>query len=332
LGFPYSEAFVFGLDATMGFGFFGLDSNFSFIMGGKQGSFTENSLACRFLGIKVEKRTFQHNTDAWTDAKSILNQNFPLLIQCDMGYLPYFVDLGDFHFGGHFISLIGYDEEQHQAIVCDNNYDDPQTISIESFERARSSTYGPKFMQPGNVRFLLQKRPDGKHPPLAPALKLAIQEVVKHMRAPSMNYNGLAALQLFVDSIPKWKDKFSKDTQKGLDALQWIYGAIEDYGTGGALFRNLYVKFLQETLALSELNDAKNGWSPKDKELLVSNLPLLVNSAKGWTEFGKIVKQALTVDKAHAIENLDYTTLQSIGEDIFSLENEFFTKMVALKL
>jgi hypothetical protein len=332
LDFPYSEAFVFGLDATMGFGYFGLDSTFSFIMGGKQSSFTENSLACRFLGIKVDKRNFQRSTDAWTDSKLNLDQNLPLLIQCDMGYLPYYTDLGDLHFGGHFLSLIGYDDTQKVALVYDNNYDEMKEVSFEAFEQARSSTYGPKFMQPGNLRYILQKRIDGKRPPLAPALKLAIQEVVKHMRAPSMNYNGIPALELFVESIPKWKENFTKDTQKGLDRLQWIYGSIEEYGTGGAMFRNLYVQFLKDTLVLPELNDPKTGWSTKDKELITANLPLLQDAAKKWTEFATIIKKALTEDKKNAIELLDYKALHSIAQEIYPLEEEFFTKLIALKL
>ena len=95
-GFPMSEAMAFGLDATMGFGFFDTTNSVSFIpesdipffLGGKQGTIEPNSLACRLLGITLRKQSFTSADRAWEEAKKMLNQNEPLILKVDLGYYP----------------------------------------------------------------------------------------------------------------------------------------------------------------------------------------------------------------------------------------------------
>lgn len=78
-GFPMSEAMAFGLDGTLGFGFFDTTSNVSFIpesdipffLGGKQGTIEPNSLACRLLGITLRKQSFTSADKAWEESKKI---------------------------------------------------------------------------------------------------------------------------------------------------------------------------------------------------------------------------------------------------------------------
>lgn len=99
-GFPMSEAMAFGLDATMGFGFFdqsnmltGIgsdDSKTPFFMGGKQRTIDTNSLACRLLGVKLRKQSFTSADKAWEESKNLIDQDTPLILRIDMYYLPYF--------------------------------------------------------------------------------------------------------------------------------------------------------------------------------------------------------------------------------------------------
>jgi len=118
-GLPMSEPMAFGLDATMGFGFFDTTNSVSFIpksnipffLGGKQGTIEPNSLACRLLGISLRKQSFTSANKAWEESKKMLKQNIPLILRVDLGYLPYFEGEGEIHFGGHAITLAGYDEE-----------------------------------------------------------------------------------------------------------------------------------------------------------------------------------------------------------------------------
>jgi hypothetical protein len=332
LGFQYSEPFIFGIDASMGFGFWGVDSDSGFILGGKQGFLTEKSLACRLLGLTIEKRTFQRSAEAWKDVQQCLTKNQPIILQVDMGFLPYFTDLNNFHFGGHFISLIGYNDAEKKALVGDNNEENLKEIDAETVEKARSSIEGPRFMHPNNVRYVIQRRPDGKHPPLSGALKLAIQEVVKNMRAPSMGQFGIPGLKAFAKSIPEWPKKFEKSIKKADEVLKWLYGSIETYGTGGSLFRKMYIRFLKEILKLPELKEGKTAWTPAEYQLIDSNLPKLEIAAEKWTEFALIIKKAMDRDKENAYQTLDYGTLTQLSQTIAENEESFFTNLVALKI
>jgi hypothetical protein len=72
-GFLMSESMAFGLDGTLGFGFFDISGQSSFIpksdipffLGGKQGTIEPNSLACRLLGITLRKQSFSNADKAW---------------------------------------------------------------------------------------------------------------------------------------------------------------------------------------------------------------------------------------------------------------------------
>lgn len=338
LGFDYSEAFMFGLDATLGFSFWGIDTSVSsekqlasaMIMGGKQNWFQEKSLACRLLGINVDKRTFQRPAEAWKDAESCLLKQTPLMLQVDMGYLPFFQDLGDFHFGGHFISLIGLCNELHTVRVCDNNYDSPKEIPKENLEKARASTEGNKYMHPNNVRYVLQRRPDGKRPPLGPAIKLAIQEVVKNMKAPSMNQFGLPALKLFAQSVPKWKIISEKNPNLGKTLLQNLYSYIEEYGTGGAIFRDLYLSFLREIPENPEIKAGKGAWTTQEFWMLEEIAHKLELSCGKWHELGSILKYS--IQDLNSIANLNFNNIQQIIEQIYITEDSFFSSLMNLKL
>ncbi|MFW9817962.1 MAG: BtrH N-terminal domain-containing protein, partial [Candidatus Thorarchaeota archaeon] len=163
-GFPMSEPMVFGLDATMGFGFFDTSGQTSFIpesdipffLGGKQGTIEPNSLACRLLGIILRKQSFTSAHKAWEESKSMLDQDIPLLLRVDIAYMPYEgfdEDMDEAHFGGHAVVLGGYDEEKGVAFIGDTEFEGFQEVPIDILKTARSSKYGPKFMHPGNAQF-----------------------------------------------------------------------------------------------------------------------------------------------------------------------------------
>ena len=116
--FPMSEPMAFGLDATMGFGFFDTTNNVSFIpeldipffLGGKQGTIEPNSLGCRLLGIALRKQSFTSADKAWEESKKLIDQDIPLILQIDLGYLPYFEEEGEIHH-------LGIETEDLEALV-----------------------------------------------------------------------------------------------------------------------------------------------------------------------------------------------------------------------
>jgi uncharacterized protein DUF4872/butirosin biosynthesis protein H-like len=336
LGYNLSESMLFGLDATMGFTFLGLDSKYgSFYIGGKQDGLKESSLACRLLGIQVEKRDFRNEQDAWADAVALLQKNIPLIIQADMAYLSYLdmpESIDDFHFGAHIFSLIGYNSHSEMALACDNGFEKPVEIKIKDLSKARNSKEGAKFLLPHNTRYVLNRRPDGKRPPLGAAVKMAVKQVVNNMLSPSVNVHGLSALKLFKNSIQDWKTYFSGKMDEFQSFLENVYGYIEEYGTGGAIFRKLYAQFFQDILKNDEILNGKRAFSPQDVELIQNQIPNITKSAEKWTEFAKILLEFSKMDMTDALGKMNYQKLESILEEIIEAEETFFTGLRDLKL
>jgi len=347
-GLPISEPMAFGLDATMGFGFFDTTNSVSFIpesdipffLGGKQGTIEPNSLACRLLGITLRKQSFTSADKAWEESKKMLNQNKPLILKVDLGYLPYFEEEGDIHFGGHAITLAGYDEETRIAFIGDTDHEGFQEISIEKLKEARSSEHGPKFMHPSNTQFSMTRRPDGKHPPLAAGVKVAIQKVVNNMLRPSVNSNGIQGLRQFANSIPLWKDKLqgeAKDPQgKSISRARLMFdllhGYIETWGTGGASFRNLYSQFLEELLSHPEVREGPKAWSNEDFKIVEESIPIINESSKYWTIIAGTLQKAAAVHKNNCLEKVDLAKLQEHALLIINREEMLFKNLLKLKV
>lgn len=347
-GFPMTEPMVFGLDATMGFGFFDTTSNVSFIpesdipffLGGKQGTIEPSSLGCRLLGITLRKQSFTSADKAWEESKKLIDQDIPLILQIDLGYLPYFEEEGDIHFGGHAITLAGYDEEKGVAYVGDSEFKDFQEVRIEQLKKGRSSEYGPKFMRPNNTQFSMVRRADGKHPPLAAGVKLAIQKVVNNMLRPSINNVGIQGLKLFAHSILEWKTKLQGETKdpsgkvisRSRLMFEMMYGYIETWGTGGSAFRNLYKQFLIELLDHNQLREGPRAWNNEDFKILEESIPIISDSAKSWTILAENLKQTADEYKADCLNNVDIDELHNLALHILTLEENLFRNLSKIKV
>lgn len=347
-GFPMSEAMVFGLDATMGFGFFDTTNSISFIpesaipffLGGKQGTIEPNSLACRLLGITLRKQSFTSADKAWEETKIMINQDIPLMLQIDLGYLPYFEEEGDIHFGGHIITLAGYDEEKGIAYVGDSEFEGFQEISIEQLRKGRSSEHGPRFMRPKNTQFSMRSRIDGKHPPLAAGIKLAIQKVVNNMLRPSISNNGIQGLKLLARSIPEWRVKLKGESRDPTGKIisrarlmfELIYGYIETWGTGGAAFRNLYMEFLKELLNHPKLRTGPKAWNNEEFKVLEESIPIINDSATNWTFFAETLKHTADKYNRECLDHVDLDELQEVAYQLVKLEEQLFQKLSKIKM
>ena len=347
-GFPMSEPMAFGLDATMGFGFWETKGSNTFIegsevpffLGGKQDSISPKSLACRLLGINLRKQSFTNANKAWEESKLLLDQDKPLLIQIDLGFLPYFEEEDSIHFGGHFVSLGGYNEDKGVAYVGETDREGFQEVPIESLKKGRSSQHGPKFMWPNNTQYSMTPRPDGKRPPLAAGIKLAIKEVANNMLRPSINTIGIQGLKQFANSIPKWGEKltgmtkgqFGKEVSVAALTFQFIHGYIESWGTGGACFRNLYIGFLEEILTNEELKNGPRAWTAEEFKIIEDCLPIIEDSAKNFTLIADTLNDAAEEYKDDCINHVSLGELYNIALYIHSKEEELFTKLLKIKI
>ncbi len=350
-GFPMSEAMAFGLDGTLGFGFFKndvqisfiSDSNLPFFLGGKQGTIEPNSLACRLLGITIRKQSFSNADKAWEESKKILNQNQPLILRVDIAYMPYEgfdQQLNEAHFGGHAVTLAGYDEEKKVTFIGDTEFEGFQEVSFDVLKLARSSTYGPKFLHPNNTQFSMIPRPDGKHPPLAAGVKVAIQQVVNNMLRPSMNNIGIQGLNLFAKSILNWNVKLNKTIKNSRNEVHSLaqvmfeltYAYIETWGTGGALFRKLYKSFLEEILNHPEIKDGQRAWKNEEFALVSDAIPHITLSSEKWTAIANILKNAAINYKEECLNYVNLNDLHTIILEIISEEEQLWKILSKLKI
>ncbi|MFW9951750.1 MAG: BtrH N-terminal domain-containing protein [Candidatus Thorarchaeota archaeon] len=347
-GFPMSEPMAFGLDATMGFGFFDTTNSISFIpksdipffLGGKQGTIDSNSLACRLLGMTLRKQSFTSADKAWEESKKMLIQNNPLILRADLGYLPYFKIEGEIHFGCHAITLAGYDEGKKIAYVGDTEYEGFQEITIEKLKQARNSEYGPRFMRPNNTQFSMIRRSDGKHPPLAAGVKIAIQKVVNNMLRPSVNNNGIQGLKQFATSIPIWKEKLQGETKdpqgKSISRARLMFellqGYIEKWGTGGSCFRKLYLEFLKELLIHPQLQEGSRAWSESDFKTLEEVIPILERVVYDWKLVATTLKKATDEHKSNCLAHINLENIQTIVINIVEQEELIFRSLLKIKI
>jgi hypothetical protein len=336
IGLPFSEAIVFGLDATFGFSFFQAEgeSAAAFFVGGKQGTISKESLACRVLGVNISEEQFQSADQCWERSKELLHQNHPLLIRIEMAYLPYVELPEEESFGGHIMSLVGFDDEI--AYLYEREFEELVELPIQILKDARSSKKD-RWFPPRNTHYILERRT--KRPPFSAACKLAIQETVKNMLAVSTNNVGLQGMIKFVKTIPTWKEKLQGDLQgvnqkysKAGMTLELLYGYMEEFGTGGALFRNLFCEFLEETIQHPDVIVGTHPWNAVEIELVQDQLELMRESARNWTAFAMELKRALKIDRENCLQILDYEKLQNLGDENIRLEEIAFRNLKKLKL
>ena len=348
-GFPMSEAMAFGLDATMGFGFFdategmfdSIDGEIPFFFGGKQDTIKPNSLACRLLGINLRKQSFTSPDSAWQEAKIMIEHDIPLILQADLYYLDYFRFEDKIHFGGHMITLGGFDEGKGIAYIGDTEHPGFQELNLDKLKSARSSEHGQTFFHPKNAQYSMKPREDGKRPPLAAGIKLAIKQVVDNMLRPSLSNNGLSGLKKFASAIPRWKEQLkgritnpytNEEINLAKLMFELIYGYIETWGTGGGSFRVLYGNFLKELLKTDELRKGPRAWTDEEFQIIEECVSLVEDSAENWTLIAETVLDAAKEYKENCLDHVSLGELYNIGLSIASVEEDLFKKLMKIKI
>ena len=103
-----SEEMLLGLGAGVGFSYWHFKGQPPF-MGGRGGFKPPlEEVAAQRTGVAVRMETTTSARKAKRALLETLETGQPLMIQCDMGFLPYF-DFGgeEYHFGGHAVVVCG---------------------------------------------------------------------------------------------------------------------------------------------------------------------------------------------------------------------------------
>lgn len=268
LGFDLSEPMLFGLGEGLGFIFWNMKMmDFPFIGGRtKPGAITEALARNLSLGFTVKETASIKK--AWENITDCIDDNIAVGLQLDCYHLDYFSTR--IHFAGHFVAMYGYDDHDAYLVDTQPKHGEVKT-SLKNLELARSQK-GP--MAAKNLMYSLRGSP--KEFDMSKAIITAISNNAKGFLNPPIKNFGYKGIHTTSVEIKKWF-KRSDDVETEFKTTAML---MEKAGTGGALFRNLYRDFLQESVEETE------------REAIGTAHRKFVEIAKLWTEVAKLFEQA----------------------------------------
>jgi len=252
-----SEDMLLGIGAGVSFSYWHFKGQPPFMGGrGNVGRPSEEGLektAGRRTGVVVESYTTSSARKAERTLLEMLDAGQPVMIQCDMGFLPYF-DFGDtdYHFGGHVVVVCGYDGETQQALIADR--DGVYPVGMEELAKARGSKFKP--FPPMHKWYTFDF--SNKRQPTANEVREAISEQAEAMLEPPISNVGVKGIRKAAQSTLKWPEQMGEDDLRFTLFNSFIFIDATG-GTGGGLFRYMFGRFLREAAEItgdSRLNES----------------------------------------------------------------------------
>ncbi|MCL1676720.1 BtrH N-terminal domain-containing protein [Elizabethkingia meningoseptica] len=247
IGIELTEPMLFGIGEGLSYIYWNMKTmDFPFIGGRiKPDLLTQN--ICKNLGLELKVKETSSQKKAWDEVKQYLDNGQAVGLKLDCYYLNYFSN--PFHFAGHYAAIYGYDNEN--AFLIDTRQQGGQVkTSLESLALARAAK-GP--MASKNLYYSIKKNKGYD-------FEKVISKVIKnnaeaYLNPPIMNvaYKGILKTSF---EILKWFNT-GKNIEQEFKMSAML---MEKAGTGGALFRNLYRDFLQQSYELLQLNNLKTGY------------------------------------------------------------------------
>lgn len=248
---PVSEEALLGLGGGVGFVYWHMKGTDPFMGGrgkGRPGQGFERCAGER-TGVAIDEFVTSSVAKAAKSLTILLASGQPVMVQVDMGFLPYF-DFGgyDFHFGAHLVVICGYNETSGTVMVADRD-EGLHEISLEDLRKARNSKYKP--FSPKNRWFTFDF--SKKRFPAKDDFVAAIREQTKQMLTPPIKNLGVAGIYKSALTIPAWMD--SADAEAVRRGLFNFYIFIDAKGgSGGGLFRYMFGRFLHEAAETAGLD------------------------------------------------------------------------------
>jgi hypothetical protein len=235
---------LLGLGEGVGYIYWHQKGMIPFFGGRSQPKPSMEELSAKRTGVELESHSTTSSRKAKKTLLERLNARQPVMLQVDMGFLPYF-DFGgeEYHFGGHAVVACGYDADTDTVLIADR--DGMYPVPMMELAKARGSKFKP--FPPKNRWLTLdftQKRNPQPH-----ELQIAIKHMSSLMLAPPIHNIGVKGIRKTADVIPKWPEMLSTEELKW--ALFNAYIFISPVGgSGGGIFRYMFSRFLCETAVL----------------------------------------------------------------------------------
>lgn len=235
-----TEPLVFG----MGSGIFYIHIPFLMINGGPAISYRSMpgfifSRASKSLGIKVNRKKFNSEQEAYQYLNKQIELGNPVGCQVGVYNLPYFPTEYRFHFNAH--NLVVYGKENGLYLVSDPVMETVTTLTEEDMRKVRFAK-GP-LAPKGHVYYPEQVKPVSKE-----QIQKAIIKGIKHSAFEMLyipgSIAGVSGINYTARQIRKWPEKLGP--KKAALYLGQIVRMQEEIGTGGGGFRFLYAAFLEQ--------------------------------------------------------------------------------------
>jgi hypothetical protein len=242
-----SEDMLLGIGAGVSFSYWHFKGAPPFMGGRGMPKPSMEEIAGQRTGVDIQARTTTSARKARKTLLEMLDAGQPVMVQCDMGFLPYF-DFGgeEYHFGGHAVVVCGYDAETDRLLVADRDQE-LHPVPMADLEKARGSTFKPF---PPKNRWYAFDFTQKRHPS-ATEVRQAIAQQAEPMLNPPIRNIGVKGIRKAAQMVPKWPDTMDADELRMALFNAYIFVSAEG-GTGGGCFRYMFSRFLREAARIAE--------------------------------------------------------------------------------
>lgn len=261
--------------------------------GGKDGF---EILAGRRTGVDITFHLTKSTRRARAELLADLRAGIPAMLQVDMGFLPYFGFGGTYHFGGHVVTVVGYNEEHDMVLVSDRD-EQPHPVALDILEQARASQFQPFPPQHGYWKIDLTHQ----RTPRPDEVRVSIGEAAAAMLNPPIRNLGVAGIRRAAALVPTWPTRLEPE-ELTLACQNGFIMIDATGGTGGGLFRYMYGRFLEQAAALT--GDAA----------LSSIAARFRDAGDQWQEVAVLFQEAATAGGSAAPLQQIASTLSAIAE------------------
>jgi hypothetical protein len=291
-GVDFSESMLFGVGEALNFIYWDMRRmDFPFV-GGRTHGFELTQTLVSNLGLRLDVNETTSRQKAWKNVLDYLEKGQPVGLQLDCYHLEYFSE--KFHFPAHFVAIYGFDSVD--AFLVDTaQLGGRVKTSMRTLADARAER-GP--MSSRNLSYTIHGTLKNKVEDLVIASAVRNARVFLNPPIQNIGYKGILK---FSEKITTW---IERTPNPGYHLAQTA-SLMERGGTGGAIFRNIYVNFLSECAELT------------GKTVFTDARDLFMESAIGWRQVAELLADAGQSGKS-SILNEASKVLKQIAEQEYS--------------